>query len=144
MGTRSLTHVLDDKSEAVLVTIYRQFDGYPSGHGADLKEILSGKRLINGIGGETPEEAANGMGDLAAQIVAALKAESPLGGIYLQAPGSSDHWEEYVYTVSGQQPGIGEKGGVRLKVVIPNGPVLYEGPANAFDPVAAEKVAEED
>ena len=34
MGTRSLTHIIEDKE--TLTTIYRQFDGYMSGHGSDL------------------------------------------------------------------------------------------------------------
>jgi len=37
MGTRSLTYVYDNKEP--LVCMYRQFDGYPSGHGKELAEF---------------------------------------------------------------------------------------------------------
>jgi len=33
MGTRSLTHVYHD--DKVILTLYRQFDGYPEGLGLD-------------------------------------------------------------------------------------------------------------
>ena len=29
--------------------MYRQFDGYPTGHGAELAEFLNGGRLVNGL-----------------------------------------------------------------------------------------------
>ena len=38
MGTRSLTFVYDENNTPVL-NMYRQFDGYPSGHGAELAEL---------------------------------------------------------------------------------------------------------
>lgn len=53
MGTRSLTHIMDDHTEAILTTLYRQMDGYPDGHGADLAEILKGRRMVNGFGPTT-------------------------------------------------------------------------------------------
>ena len=39
MGTRSLTFVYE--GEKPIVNMYRQFDGYPSGHGAELAEFLN-------------------------------------------------------------------------------------------------------
>ena len=57
MGTRSLTRVIetwnDEKTnklkKQVLVCMYRQYDGYPSGMGSDLAEFLNGGKLVNGI-----------------------------------------------------------------------------------------------
>ena len=62
MGTRSLTHFIerhteqpkDKRKKAIvkdteIVVMYRQYDGYPSGHGIDLSEFLSKGRLVNGI-----------------------------------------------------------------------------------------------
>lgn len=146
MSTRSLTHVLDDSSESVLVTIYRQMDGYPSGMGADLAEILKGRTMVNGFGSNTPEKASNGAGCLAATIVQELKAEAGIGGIYLMPPGSTDHSEEYVYTVSpakGDDHSMGQgRGEIRLKVEAGYGDaakrLLFEGDVNDFDPAAAE------
>ena len=51
MGTRSLTRIIPrqdglsfaeghEKGELAYVSMYRHFDGYPSGHGIDLAEFL--------------------------------------------------------------------------------------------------------
>ncbi len=39
MGTRSLTYVYDETGK-VIIKMYLQFDGYPSGHGLDLAKFL--------------------------------------------------------------------------------------------------------
>ena len=87
MGTRSLTFVYDH-DEAIL-NLYRQFDGYPEGHGAELAEFLNGiDAVTNGIRlGET-RRTANGMGCLAAQLVAHFKTE--VGGFYIHSVKSTD------------------------------------------------------
>jgi len=111
MGTRSLTRVIPrqeglsfseghnhvDKS---VINMYRQYDGYPKGHGLDLAEFLDDFTVVNGLGANThPLKIANGHSCLAAQLVAHFK-EGP-GSIYLEncngEPG--DSWEEYIYTV---------------------------------------------
>jgi len=96
MGTRSLTRIMDDGKE--ICCIYRQFDGYPSGHGAALAAILAGTQIVNGMSGDY-SKIHNGMGCLAASVIAKLK-DGP-GGIYLYAPGSKDCGEEYTYTITG-------------------------------------------
>lgn len=95
MGTRSLTHVIDEDKE--ILCLYRQFDGYPEGHGAELAKFLKGKRLINGICGQTLDEAWNGAGCMAAALVASLK--DRIGNVYVYPPGSTDCGEEYTYTL---------------------------------------------
>ena len=101
MGTRSLTYVWeDDKSNKPFLCMYRQFDGYKEGHGKDLAEFLAPITLINGIGGQKAGEAANGMGCLAAQMVAHFKAPHGIGGFYLHAPDlDQDAGQEYEYHV---------------------------------------------
>ena len=94
MGTRSLTHVYNDDGQ-ILTTVYRQFDGYPEGHGKDLAEFLSPFVLVNGIPLGDPRKLANGMGCLAAQLIAHLKEGAD--GIYLNVPGSRNGGEEFVY-----------------------------------------------
>ena len=102
MGTRCLTFVYDDSStddgsaEAIMC-IYRQFDGYPSGHGNELAQFLNSKTLVNGYGEQNSIEA-NGMSCLAAQLVVQLK--HGVGGIYIYAPMvGRDHWQDYEYHV---------------------------------------------
>lgn len=48
MGTRSITKVKDFDG-SVIVKIYKQFDGYQSGFGEELRSFLSGKAIVNGF-----------------------------------------------------------------------------------------------
>jgi len=80
MGTRSLTYVYD--GETPIMCMYRQYDGYLSGHGQELANFLNELTLGNGI----PKFGdlftyANGMGDLAAQMIVWFK-KTP-GGFYI-------------------------------------------------------------
>ena len=96
MGTRSLTYVYD--GEEALVCMYRQYDGYPSGHGAELGEFLKDMTIVNGISVGNTRTIANGPDCLAAQMIAHFK-KGP-GGIYLQSVNSKQHdYVDYVYGV---------------------------------------------
>jgi hypothetical protein len=98
MGTRSLTFVYDEDKQP-LFCLYRQYDGYPSGHGSELAEFLSKFTIINGIGSNQSEfgRFANGMGCLAAQIVSNFKTE--VGGFYLYPTNTKDAGQDYEYHV---------------------------------------------
>lgn len=101
MGTRSLTFVHDDDDKGtVLACIYRQFDGYPEGLGAEHAEFLKNITLINGIGAgqSVPGKFANGMGCLAAQLIAHMKGQS-VGSVYLYPVTTKDAGQEFVYHV---------------------------------------------
>lgn len=95
MGTRSLTFVydVDDK----LVCMYRQMDGYPSCHGAELAEFLAGGKLVNGLGLGDNAGLFNGMGCLAAQLVAHFNKGA--GGIHLLPTRTEDADQDYEYHV---------------------------------------------
>ena len=95
MGTRALTFVYGEDDDAI-INLYRQFDGYPSGHGAELAEFLNSKTLVNGIGNKR-SDIANGMGCLAAQLVANFKLEA--GGFYLYPTAQNDLGQDYEYHV---------------------------------------------
>ena len=112
MGTRSLT-IVKDENEQMIMAMYRQMDGYYEGHGKELADFLTGFRLVNGIGlGDDQGKVANGLGCLAAQIVAHFKTE--VGGIYLIPP-ENVYNEEYVYYVSGVTGGEPDKRGDHSK-----------------------------
>lgn len=96
MGTRSITVVYDDL-ERPLVTMYRQFDGYISGHGRELADFLDGRVVVNGYGSGTPEKASNGMGCLAASLIANFK--DGIGGFYIEPSPSGDYGQEYEYHI---------------------------------------------
>lgn len=120
MGTRSNIRVYDEyASETALVNIYQQYDGYRAGVGNSLMKFLDGMVIVNGLGQDTPEKIANGMGCLAAQLVSHYKIG--VGGTYL-VPLDQD--EEYTYEVSLRDG--------KLHVVCrSDDEVLYDGPVLA-------------
>ena len=76
MGTRSLTTFIETYTEREtgkkikneVVTMYRQYDGYPTGHGIELAEFLADGKVVNGFGMDKTKQF-NGIGCLAAQVV---------------------------------------------------------------------------
>jgi hypothetical protein len=85
--------------------MYRQFDGYPTGHGAELAEFLNRGRIVNGlIHTKTPQELVyNGMPCLAAQLVAHFKTEP--GQFYLYPVTAEDcgqDFEYHIYNIGGE------------------------------------------
>lgn len=136
MSTRSLTVVVDtswDFTKEICV-MYRQCDGYPSGHGAELKDFLLGMEIINGIPGNPPKKFANGIPCLAAQLIAHFKRDQR-GGYYLHAAGTRDCGEEYVYIITGafNKP-------LELQVEGREG-VIYKGSVEGFNPNMEESDA---
>ena len=127
MGTRSLTFVYD--GDVPVINIYRQYDGYPSGHGHELAQFLDSKTLVNGYGEQNSAEA-NGMGCLAAQLIVQLK--HGVGGIYIYPVSSTDCFQDYEYHVYED----------RVVVKDPTA-VIFEGTWEEFgqfclDPISAE------
>ena len=94
MGTRALTFVYD--GDKPIVNLYRQYDGYPTGHGAELAQFLDGFKVVNGIGAEKTR-IANGMGCLAAQVVAHFK--DSVGGFYIHSVDATECGQDYEYHV---------------------------------------------
>lgn len=123
MGTRSLT-IVKDGSDSV-VTMYRQMDGYPSGHGQELADFLKPIRIVNGIPcNESDRPIANGMGCLAAQIVAHFK--EGVGSIYLMK--GKNHGEDYIYEVTG-----GENKPIMMTVKTSENRLIWRGYAADFN-----------
>lgn len=131
MGTRCIVEVTgriseEDKIETV-ATIYRQFDGYPSGMGDDIKEALSGRTVVNGYQDEATQ--LNGYGCLAAFLVANLKGNR-CGNVYLYPIGRRGCGEEYVYTIFAQ---AGLPVNMKIESCYGDGQVIYDGPLEEFD-----------
>ena len=108
MGTRSLTRIIPRQKglnyadghkypEKAVVNMYRQYDGYPDGHGIDLAEFLKDIKIVNGIQYPSNELIANGSGCLAAQMIKHFK--DGVGNIYLQTHDNENRGEEYIYTL---------------------------------------------
>jgi hypothetical protein len=116
MGTRSLTFVYD--GDKAIINMYRQFDGYPTGHGQELADFLDGFEIVNGFG-EVKPKIANGMGCLAAQMIAHFK--KSVGGFYIHPVTDTDCWQDYEYHV------------YEDKVVVKNpSEVIFEGSWDNF------------
>ena len=117
MGTAALTVIQDEQGDEIAV-LYRHYDGYEEGHGADLKECLTGVK-------------SNGASCLAASIVSKFKTE--WGNFYLYAAGTRNLGEEYIYTVSYGRP-------LQLKVWAvrhnypDGGTVLFDGDLADYNP----------
>lgn len=93
MGTRSTIAIYENTKH--LVTIYQQYDGYPSGAGLQLAKFIQSGKFVNGLSGDK-QIVFNGMGCFAAALIKELK-KGP-GGTYIVPKGQE---EEYNYTVRG-------------------------------------------
>lgn len=123
MGTRSLTFVYTDHTDGCepIINMYRQFDGYLSGHGLELAQFLNSfDKIVNGIPVGDKSKMANGMGCLAAQLVAHFKVDC--GGFYLYPVTAKDCWQEYEYHVYSD----------RVTVFDGAGEHLFTGPWTSF------------
>ena len=109
MGTRSLTVFKNGDGEEIAV-LYRQMDGYPAVHGAELSAFLEGKRLVNGMG-SNDGPSFNGPECMAASVIAHFKTDR--GAFYLYPAGTRDCGEEYIYTV---EPEEGIEGTIKVTV----------------------------
>ncbi len=153
MGTRSLTRVIETytdktnkKKSVKLINMYRQYDGYPSGHGMDLAEFLNGTKVVNGLGMDEVKSTRvfNGAGCLAAQLIAHFKEGA--GGIYIEPITANDCGQEYEYEIivdfDTKEVTLKciEIGYIDSKGNYKNGKrVLFEGKASEFEKFVEEK-----
>lgn len=105
MGTRSLTRVIETytdnngkQKQEKLLTMYRQFDGYPSGHGQELADFINTGVVVNGISLDNKQKVFNGAGCFAAQMISHFKGDGA-GGFYIYSNSAKDVGEEYEYHV---------------------------------------------
>lgn len=135
MGTRSLVHIKDGKK--TIATLYRQYDGYPTGMGNAIKEALNDGNvtILNGFGGQTVPSHFNGMGCLGAFLIGELK-EKKIGNVYMFPVNSKDVGEEFVYTLSEVD------GKVKLKVTDSyENKVIFNGMLKDFDGKTVEGIS---
>jgi hypothetical protein len=124
-STTSFCEIYEDK-EHYVGAMYRQYDGYISGHGADLKKFLKGKKIVNGVGfGADMSKCFNGMGCLGASVIAHFKKE--IGSFYLTNPNDiqSYNYKIYAYVPKKfEQP----EGTINIKVTNYDDKIFYDGP----------------
>jgi len=92
MGTHAIVRFYCDGKH--LVSVYFQYDGYPSGVGLSLVKFIQSKRITRGIALGKEEGTANGVGCLVAQYIAHCKTR--VGDVYIVPRGEI---EEYNYKV---------------------------------------------
>ena len=107
MGTRATIKIarreegvsFSEKPEKFMVSIYHHFDGYPEYLGVTLANYLEGKKIVNGLGSDR-DTVFNGLGCMAASIVAELKEEA--GNVYIEDTfGEPSGWIDYEYYIWG-------------------------------------------
>lgn len=140
MSTRSNVVIMENGKQ--LIRIYRQCDGYPTGMGNDLKDILNNGqvKIVNGYSmGQKCPAFFNGMGCLAAYVISKMKVG--IGDVYIDGRkklGKNDFDIEYVYTISKSK--TDETLNIEvLSRYLDNGKVLYSGPLSKFDAEKCEK-----
>lgn len=135
MGTRATITIKDGKD--TLIKIYRQMDGYPSGLGAEIKQILDNghAELVNGyqLQHQSPK-TFNGMGCLAAFLIGALKivpygmiGKNPIGNVYITSPNAEP--EEYNYILYANK-----ENELCLEIKTYEGKELFKDVLSKFDP----------
>jgi len=94
MSTRALINIKKhNRFSDTLTTIYVHSDGYPDGLGQKIIDFIKNKKISNGVS----NDCFNGMGCLAASLIAHLKTKS--GEVYIEKPDTCDVWENYTYTL---------------------------------------------
>ena len=88
-----------EKPNKTIVDIYHRYDGYPEGLGVTLASYLDGKKITNGLGSRDDYSYFNGLGCLAASLVAELK-DGP-GNVYIEDKDRPHGWLDYKYYVWG-------------------------------------------
>lgn len=134
MGTRGRINVYGDawgvqgdEHADVLLSIYQQLDGYPSGLGLTLAKFCAPYVIVNGFSDKTPKWAANGMGCFAAQLIRHLK--KGIGGIYIVPAGNETHG--YTYEIRPDGSADYPPCRLRMRVLDYSGKkVLYDGLAS--------------
>jgi len=88
-----------EKPEKHMVSIYHHFDGYPEYLGVTLANYLEGKKIVNGLSADRDAPVFNGLGCMAASIIAELKEEA--GNVYIEDPERPSGWIDYEYYIWG-------------------------------------------
>ena len=127
MGTRSLTVINSEWDDSEICVLYKQYDGYPEGHGTDLLNFLKDMHIVNGIGSKENRKISNGMDCLAAQVVAHFKTGP--GDFYLHSAGSRDMCEEFIYTIYVKD----KKLHIKVEDVYDKGHVRFDGNLNQYE-----------
>ena len=94
MGTRSTTKIYDNNE--LILSLYKQYDGYIDGWGKKLKQFIKSGKFVNGIKfSNSTEKQFNGIGCFALQLVNEFK--KGVGDIYAT---TEQDIQEYNYIIN--------------------------------------------
>lgn len=110
MGTRSLTRIHEaGRNSPVILSFYRQFDGYiEGGHGDELVAFLKPFTIVNGFSYNQVRPIANGMNCLAALLICHFK-DGQAGGIYIAKETDEQAYNYDVYLNDDNKIGVNVK-----------------------------------
>lgn len=106
MGTRSTYRIIqqseNEKTKKTeneeICLIYVQYDGYPEGHPLETANWLNTGKMVNGFGSNETELIFNGVGCMAAQLIAKMKEGT--GNVYIYSLNSRGKCcEDYLYDI---------------------------------------------
>ena len=99
MSTRCITHIHEAHTgkEKIVCSFYIYGNGVPGGHGKDLKEWLSGKKLVNGITSDfVAGRDFNRAGTMAVPLMQHIQ---NISGCEVIPTGETGHGEKYIYDI---------------------------------------------
>ena len=102
MGTQASVTIKKKgiKSEEVLVSIRSELDGFPQTLGKKVGSTLSERELVNGIpftfAGEEPSLMANGVEDLAGQLVQQLWNDDKFSSVFITSCRKTTHFRGWI------------------------------------------------
>ena len=107
--------------------MYRQYDGYPSGHGQELSDFLFDRQIVNGFSMEHQRgKYNNGMGCFGAELISFFK--EGIGNIYIQDPNNSEmDYEDFEYIIEGNH-----RDGLNIIVNNSHGKEMFNGSVGSF------------
>jgi hypothetical protein len=106
MGTRSLTVVMSMwfRDDIIQAAIFRHWDGYPSGHGADLANYLKDGCVGNGKTTGDPEKYFNGMNRLASYVIHRMWEDGHDPGVERVVDNKIPDWgQDYTYIIRAEE-----------------------------------------
>lgn len=145
MGTRSTTHVFEInepgavtpallKKARHVVSIYRQYDGYPEGHGKDLADFAAKFTIVNGFSmGMQAGTHANGGGCFGAQLIHTFKTE--IGNVYITSKTDRQEYDYFLY-VRPTERGFGTTPAMESLIYLvakAGKKTLFSGPVKEYD-----------
>lgn len=131
MGTAGITHFHEgDLEKPSICFVYKQSDGYPESLGEQIKSVLGGKALVNGIRFDL-EDQSNGSGCAAAQFIAAIKEGA--GGVYMLS--EAKDWADFDYHVyyNGQAAEPGDPPNHFRMKIMSGTDEIWDGVLSGFD-----------